>query len=325
MTIVDTIYSYLPAKRKNTPSGWTKFNAVCCSHTGNTNDTRQRGGIIKNGNGVSYHCFNCGFKSSYQAGRHLTHKMKQLLGWLGAPDDVVSKIALEALKIEEDEQVLEAISLPKFDDKPLPADSIRLTENTVSTETASAFEYIYSRGFTVDTYPFHWSPEMPDRVIIPFMFESRTVGYTGRKLSDGRPKYLNEQTPGYVFNLDNQTRDRKYVIVVEGPMDALSIDGVATLGADIMDKQAMLINRLDKQVIVVPDRDREGQRTVERAIELGWAVSMPDWPDGVKDVNDATLKFGKLAVLIAVIANAEANTLKIQLRMRKWFSTILKN
>jgi DNA primase len=166
---------------------------------------------------------------------------------------------------------------------------------------------------------------MPDRVIIPFMFESRTVGYTGRKLSDGRPKYLNEQTPGYVFNLDNQTRDRKYVIVVEGPMDALSIDGVATLGADIMDKQAMLINRLDKQVIVVPDRDREGQRTVERAIELGWAVSMPDWPDGVKDVNDATLKFGKLAVLIAVIANAEANTLKIQLRMRKWFSTILKN
>jgi hypothetical protein len=319
MTIVDTIYSYLPAKRKNTPSGWTKFNAVCCSHNGNTNDTRQRGGIIKNGDGVSYHCFNCGFKASYQSGRHLTRKMKQLLGWMGAPDDAVNKIALEALKIEEDEKVLEAISLPKFEDTPLPADSIRLTEATVCEETAAAFKYIYSRGFTVDTYPFHWSPEMPDRLIIPFMFEGRTVGYTGRKLSDGKPKYLSEQTPGYVFNLDNQKHNRRYVIVVEGPMDALSIDAVAILGAEIMDKQAMLINRLDKRIIVVPDRDREGQRTVERAIELGWGVSFPDWSHDIKDTNDAVLRYGKLYTLYSIIAGAETSNVKIQLRARNWF------
>jgi len=319
MTIVDTIYSYLPAKRKNTPSGWTKFNAVCCSHNGNTNDNRQRGGIIKNGDGVSYHCFNCGFKASYQSGRHLTRKMKQLLSWLGAPDDAVNKIALEALKIEEDEKVLEAISLPKFEDTPLPADSIRLTADTVNDTTAAAFEYIYNRGFTVDTYPFYWSPELADRLIVPFMFEGRTVGYTARKLSDGKPKYLSEQTPGYVFNLDNQTHDRKYVIVVEGPLDALSIDAVAILGAEIMDKQAMLINRLDKRVIVVPDRDREGQRTVERAIELGWGVSFPEWSRDIKDTNDAVLRYGKLYTLYSIIAGAETSNVKIQLKARHWF------
>lgn len=322
MSIVDTIYSYLPARRKNTPSGWTKFNAVCCPHNGNTPDTRQRGGMIKNADGVSYHCFNCGFKASYQNGRHLTRKMRQLLSWLGAPDDTISKLSLEALKIEEDEKIMEAISLPKFDDKPLPKDSVRLSEQSLCEENASAFEYIYSRGFTIDTYPFYWSPELNDRIVIPFYYEGRTVGYTARKLTDGKPKYLSEQTPGYVFNLDRQSLDRKFVIVTEGPMDALSVDGVAVLGADIMDKQAMLINRLDRQVVVVPDRDLDGERTVKRAMELGWSVSMPQWPEGVKDVNDACLHFGKLAVLAAIVNNIESNELKIQLRMRKWFSNI---
>jgi hypothetical protein len=46
--ITDTINSYLPAKRKQTPSGWISFNAVCCD------DKRQRGGLIFNaGNAVA--------------------------------------------------------------------------------------------------------------------------------------------------------------------------------------------------------------------------------------------------------------------------------
>lgn len=317
MSIVDIIYSYLPAKRKLTPSGWTKFDAVCCQHNGTTADTRQRGGMIKNADGVSYHCFNCGFKASYQNGRHLTRKMRQLLSWMGAPDDTVNKLALEALKIQEDERELEKVSLPNLVDKELPKDSIRLTANTVTEDNAAAFEYIYSRGFTVDTYPFYWSPEMKDRVIIPFLYEGRTVGYTARKLTDGKPKYLSDQTPGYVFNLDAQRNDRKFVIVCEGPADALSIDGVAILGADIMDKQAMLINRLGKDVILLPDRDADGKRTVQQALELGWSVSMPNWD--VKDANEALIKYGRLYTLYNIVNATEHTSLKIQLQMKKWF------
>ena len=66
MSIVnETVLTYLPAKRKTTPSGWTSFNAPCCQHNGTSADTRQRGGLISNADGgVSYHCFNCGFKAA---------------------------------------------------------------------------------------------------------------------------------------------------------------------------------------------------------------------------------------------------------------------
>jgi len=39
------VLSYLPAKRKNTSSGWVSFNAPCCEHNGESRDRRQRGGV----------------------------------------------------------------------------------------------------------------------------------------------------------------------------------------------------------------------------------------------------------------------------------------
>lgn len=330
MSIGDIIYSYIPARHKNTPSGWTKFNAVCCHHNGTSADTRQRGGIIRNGDGVSYHCFNCGFKTSYQPGRHLTRKMRQLLGWLGAPDDVVTKLSLEALKIESDEKALEAVTLPTFDDKPLPEGALSIDDwipllDQLPADLRAQFdtvvEYTVQRKF-YNLNNFYWSPlnGFADRVIIPFKYQGRIVGNTARKVVEGKPKYISEQTPGYVFNLDGQTQDREFVIVCEGPFDALSIDGVAILGAEIMDKQALLLNRLNRRVIVVPDKDADGSRTVEQAVANGYAVSMPDWPIGVKDVNDAVLKLGRLMTLYLIVTQAEDNALKIRLRAKRWFA-----
>jgi hypothetical protein len=325
MDIVDVIYSYLPAKRKQTPSGWTKFNAVCCSNNSSSIDTRARGGIIRNGEGCSYHCFNCGFKASYVNGRHLTRKMRQLLSWLGTPDDTVNKLALEALRIQQDTVYLEEISLPKFEDKELPKDSVLLTADNIDEQTIPAIEYVYRRGLTLDDYDFYVSKSMPDRIIVPFKFENRIVGYTARKLSEGKPKYISEQTPGYVFNLDAQSYipwcDERYVIVVEGPMDALSTSGVAILGADVMDKQAMLINKLGMIPVLVPDRDADGLRTIEQALANKWKVSLPDWHQDIKDSNDAILKYGKLWTLKSIFDGIETNELKVKLRMKKWVSS----
>lgn len=334
MSIGDIIYSYLPGRHRQTPSGWTKFNAVCCHHNGTTADTRQRGGLIRNGDGISYHCFNCGFKASYQTGRHLTRKMRQLLTWLGAPDDVINKLSLEALKIESDNTALEAVSLPKFETKSFPEYTMSLQdwsniiegeiEERIGSQFVQVLRYLMSRGFENPfEHKFYWCPNdgFGDRVIVPFTYENRIVGYTARKIAEGKPKYISEQTPGYVFNLDRQTQDREFVIVCEGPFDALSIDAVAILGAEIMDKQALLINRLNRQVIVVPDRDADGARTVEQAIQNGYSVSMPDWPEGVKDINDAVCKLGKLYTLYKIVASVETTELKIRLRAKQWFST----
>jgi DNA primase len=122
-----------------------------------------------------------------------------------------------------------------------------------------------------------------------------------------------------VFNLDKQTQDKEFVIVVEGPMDALSIDAVAILGAEIMDKQALLINRLGRRVIVVPDRDADGKRTIEQAILNRYSVSMPTWPEGVKDVNDAVKKLGRLYTLYKIVSETDDSELKIRLKAKQWF------
>ena len=98
----ETVTAYLPSKKKTTPSGWTSFNAPCCIHNGDSADKRQRGGLISNADGgISYHCFNCGYKCSWTPGRNLSFKFRKFLQWLGTPDDVINKLALQIMKSNE--------------------------------------------------------------------------------------------------------------------------------------------------------------------------------------------------------------------------------
>jgi DNA primase len=83
-------------------------------------------------------------------------------------------------------------------------------------------------------------------------------------------------------------------------------------------QQIALLKQLQKEIVVVPDRDKAGLKLVEQALEQGWSVSMPEWPDEVKDINDAVKKFGKLYTMWAIASAIESNPLKIQLRMKKW-------
>jgi DNA primase len=99
--------------------------------------------------------------------------------------------------------------------------------------------------------------------------------------------------------------------------DALSIGGLAVLHAEINDSQVRLIRSLDREVIVVPDQDEAGMRLVDRAVELGWSVSMPAWPADVKDANDAVIRWGKVATLITIMQARETSPIKIELRKRQ--------
>ena len=330
--VFDALQIYLPAKRKQTPSGWLAFNAPCCEHNGTTPDTRQRGGLIANADeGVSFHCFNCGFKTSWRNGRNLSFKMKKFMRWLNVPDDTITKLALQVLQTKTDETGHKTfITLPKFVSKELPAKSKPIHEwadykalepGGIDKDLFKVLEYIASRKLNLNDYDFYWTPESGyrDRLIIPFYYREKVVGYTARKVVESKVKYLSEQQPGYVFNIDEQTDDRKYVVAVEGPIDAIAIDGVALLGSEIKEQQTALLNSLGKHVIVVPDRDEAGQKLVYDAMESGWSVSMPDWSQDIGDVNDAVRKYGRLHTLYSIVKNAEESQLKIKLRMKKWF------
>ena len=316
--IADTLLTYLPGKRKTTPSGWISFNAVCCS------DDRGRGGfIINGGDAVSYHCFNCGFKCSWQPGRHISQKMNKFMRDLAIPDDTISQLRLEALRLDNNNTAEIKSIIPKFDARALPMDSVPIVDLLADPpeKLIPVLEYMVSRRLFPEDFPFYWTPKVgfSNRLIIPFIHKNEIVGWTARAVNDAQPKYLSEQQPGYVFNLDNQQDDREFVIVSEGPFDALSIDGCALLGAEIKDSQNWLLKQLGKEIVLVPDRDHEGPRTVEQAIEYGWSVSMPDWPEGVKDINDAVIKLGRLATLWLIVSAKESYSLKIQLRAKEWF------
>ena len=213
--------------------------------------------------------------------------------------------------------------MPEFKTVELPEGAKPISEYTDTSDAhlIKVLEYMKSRQLYLEDYNFHWTPKIGyrDRLIVPFYFNNQIVGYTARKVTDGSPKYMSEQQPGYVFNMDQQDYRRQFAIVVEGPMDAIGIEGLALLGSEVKDQQHLLIKSLNKQVILVPDRDEAGHKLIEQAIEFGWSVSMPDWDEDVNDVNDAITKYGRIYTLHQIVTHAESSSLKIKLRSKKWF------
>ena len=129
---------------------------------------------------------------------------------------------------------------------PLGAKPIKEWITEPPNELIPVLEYMASRNLYIDDYNWHWTDEdgFQNRLIVPFYNQHRIVGYTARKITDGKPKYISEQQPGYVFNLDHQSYERKYVIVTEGPIDAICIDGVAVMSAEIGPSQVPQISQL---------------------------------------------------------------------------------
>jgi hypothetical protein len=265
--------------------------------------------------GWSYHCFNCGFTASFVLGRTLSFKARKLLSWMQVPAEEIERINLESLKhknmeglLQERQQVAERLQGIEFEDRLLPPDTQVLPP--------TAEQYLLDRGIKLD-YPFLYKTMPRPGIVIPFTHDGQVVGHTTRFLDTRTPKYIQDIQSGYVFGTDLQKSTWQTVLVMEGVFDALSINGLAVLHADINDAQVRLIRSLGREVTVVPDQDEAGMRLVDRAVELGWAVSMPDWPADIKDVNDAVVRWGRLATLLTIMQARETSRIKIELRKKQ--------
>jgi DNA primase len=118
--------------------------------------------------------------------------------------------------------------------------------------------------------------------------------------------------------MDAQDWSRQFVLVTEGPFDAITVSGVSILGSEINDIQKELITNLNRRVIVVPDRDAPGQKLINQAMEFGWSVAFPEWEDGVDDVADAVLKYGRLFTIQSILKTTESSKLKIDLKRKMY-------
>jgi hypothetical protein len=249
---------------------------------------------------------------------------------MGASDDVIKDMIFEALKTESPEyEFTDSIEKVKFDKKDLPEGSLNLFEwamiskelpEDLQIHLANAIQYIIDRGRDPYSKLFFWSPlnGFEKRVIVAFYYHGEIAGYTARATtSSGRPKYISEQHPHFLFNIDEQTEDQKYVFVCEGPFDALAIDGTALLTNGIGDQQAGILNSLGSEIIVIPDQDAAGLELINKAIHYNFAVAFPNWEDDVKDVAEAVQRYGKLFVVVDAIKTAQKGNIKITMAKKK--------
>ena len=231
---------------------------------------------------------------------------------MGVPENEIDMLNLESLRhrsihgiLEDRQRTFNALSAIEFEE----ADDFPPFSEVVTPEHPLYWDYIRRRRVPEDfpimtsikTDGVHWTRPF---VLVPFTY-------------DKQPKYINHSQPGYVFGTDLQHDDWQHVLVMEGIFDALSIGGLAVMHNPISDAQARLIRSLGREVTVVPDQDVAGVELIDRAVELGWAVSIPEWPEGCKDVNDAVIKLGRLGALLTIMQAKETSKIKIEIRKKQ--------
>jgi hypothetical protein len=318
-----SLQKILPGNRKTTSGGWVSFNAVCCHHRGESADKKKRGGVLFKEDGFVYSCFNCGFGAGWQPGKLFSKNTKDLFKWMGLPEDELNKLSLEAMREKDAIPVPEKLFTLELQEMPLPEDCLPIVdwikEGCEEPKMVACIEYILGRNLTLDDYNWHWSAATgyKDRVIIPFFQDNKVVGWTGRKITEGNPRYLTHSQNGYVFNIDAQTFDKKFVIVVEGQFDAIASEGVAIMHNEPNAAQCFRINQLAREVIVVPDRDKAGAKMLQAAIDNGWSMSLPPWGDDIKDVAKAVEVYGRAYTLATILHYRESNKIKIELKKKE--------
>ena len=121
-----------------------------------------------------------------------------------------------------------------------------------------------------------------NRVMFPIMdVNGRIIGFGGRVMGDGEPKYLNSpETKAFdksrnLYGLNYARTARKpYMLICEGYMDVISMhqagfsNAVASLGTAFTSGQASLLRRYTDQVVLTYDSDGAGIKAALRAIPI---------------------------------------------------------
>ena len=121
-----------------------------------------------------------------------------------------------------------------------------------------------------------------NRVMFPIMdVNNRVIGFGGRVMGEGEPKYLNSKETLvydksrnlYGINFARTTRE-SYMLLCEGYMDVIAMhqagftNAVASLGTAFTEGHAQLLKRYTKEVILVYDSDGAGTKAALRAIPI---------------------------------------------------------
>lgn len=148
-----------------------------------------------------------------------------------------------------------------------------------------------------------------NRLMFPvFDVRGSVIGFSGRILGDGEPKYMNSpETPVFskskhLFGMNLAKKSKLgYIILCEGNVDVVSMhqagfdNAVASLGTSLTPEQARLISRYVSEVVIAYDQDNAGQKATGRAISILEKLDVKVRVltlDGAKDPDEFIKKFG---------------------------------
>ncbi|MEK7202058.1 MAG: DNA primase [Patescibacteria group bacterium] len=159
---------------------------------------------------------------------------------------------------------------------------------------------LLKHGFTASDLAKAGSPErFYDRIMFPiFDVLSNPVGFTGRILGDGEPKYLNSpETP--IFNKSRvlyglnlakvALKEKNFTILVEGQMDVVALhqagvtNAVASSGTAITETQLITLSKYTPNFLLAFDNDTAGLVTTKKVIEMLLKL----------DLNSKVVEFGQ--------------------------------
>ncbi len=152
------------------------------------------------------------------------------------------------------------------------------------------YRYLKSEGYNDDilketglfTYDKNVHDKFWNRVMFPIMdINNKVIGFGGRVMGDGKPKYLNSPETKlfdksrnlYGLNIARTAR-KNNLIICEGYMDVISMhqagfnQAVASLGTALTSGQARLMKRYTDNVLITYDSDEAGVKAALRAIPI---------------------------------------------------------
>jgi DNA primase len=283
-----------------------EFKACCPFH-----DEKTPSFTVSPGKGF-YHCFGCGAH-----GTAIGFLMEfDHMSFVEAIESLAASMGVDVPRSESDKPAR------RYDELFSLLDSVARHWQTCLKETPAAVEYVKQRGidgstakrFGIGYAPDGWSNVLDkfgksdeatekllatgliirkdngqhydrfrDRIIFPIRdARGRTIGFGGRTLGDGEPKYLNSpETVLFhkgrelygLYEARQALRSIEQLVVVEGYMDAVALArhgidfAVATLGTATTPEHLNRLFRLTENVCFAFDGDRAGRKAAWRALE----------------------------------------------------------
>ncbi len=303
--IVDVISGYVKLKKSG-----SNYFGLCPFHN------EKSGSFSVSPVKQMYYCFGCG-----AGGNVITFIMEyENYSFMEAVKFLADRVGIELPEVEESaedrrnrdikSQLLEINKLAAvyfFHQLKSQNGSVAmnyLKKRELSDETIQRFGLGYSSMYSDDLYKYMKSKGYKDdilketglftydgnkvtdkfwnRVMFPIMdMNNRVIGFGGRVMGDGKPKYLNSpETKLFdksrnLYGLNFARTSRKpNIIICEGYMDVISLhqagfnQAVASLGTALTPGQASLMKRYTDQVLITYDSDGAGVKAALRAIPI---------------------------------------------------------